>query len=100
MGELLYLKGEYDESLHILNQLKLIEAISQINSIYSPNLYQKGPWLIRHWTNIETCSICPHRHGTALKGFVEIIELDPLNESAYKLFTKHIRKKVYWTKDW
>ena len=94
MGELLYLKGEYDESLHILNQLKLIGSHFSDKFYILAKIYIKKGLIDKALDEYRNLfHLCPHRHGTALKGFVEIIELDPLNESAYKSLYEAYKKK-------
>ena len=94
MGELLYLKGEYDESLHILNQLKLIGSHFSDKFYILAKIYIKKGLVDKALDEYRNLfHLCPHRYTTALKGFVEIIELDPLNESAYKSLYEAYKKK-------
>ncbi|MBU6392521.1 MAG: protein kinase [Planctomycetes bacterium] len=92
--ELLYLKGEYEEALHILNQLKLLgshfsDKFYILAKIYiKKNLYDKA---LDEYKNMF--HLCRHRFDTALKGFIEIIELNPLNEDAYKSLYDAYKKK-------
>lgn len=94
MGELLYLKGEYDESLRILSQLKLIGSHFSDKFYLLAKIYIKKGLLDKALDEYKNLfHLCPHRYGTALKGFIEIIELDPLNESAYKSLYDVYKKK-------
>ena len=94
MGELLYLRGEYEEALHILNQLKLIGSHFSDKFYILAKIYIKKGLVDKALDEYRNLfHFCPHRHTTALKGFVEIIELDPLNESAYKYLYEAYKKK-------
>lgn len=94
MGELLYLKGEYEEALHILNQLKLIGSHFSDKFYILAKIYIKKGLIDKALDEYRNLfHLCPHRHTTAIKGFVEIIELDPLNESAYKSLYEAYQKK-------
>jgi len=94
MGELLYLRGEYEEALHILNQLKLIGSHFSDKFYILAKIYIKKGLVDKALDEYRNLfHLCPHRHTTALKGFVEIIELDPLNESAYKSLYEVYKKK-------
>ncbi|HHT9112761.1 MAG: protein kinase [Planctomycetes bacterium] len=94
MGELLYLRGEYEEALHILNQLKLIGSHFSDKFYILAKIYIKKGLVDKALDEYRNLfHLCPHRHTTALKGFVEIIELDPLNESAYKSLYEAYKKK-------
>jgi len=94
MGELLYLRGEYEEALHILNQLKLIGSHFSDKFYILAKIYIKKGLVDKALDEYRNLfHLCPHRYTTALKGFVEIIELDPLNESAYKSLYEAYKKK-------
>ncbi len=94
MGELLYLRGEYEEALHILNQLKLIGSHFSDKFYILAKIYIKKGLVDKALDEYRNLfHLCPHRHTTALKGFVEIIEFDPLNESAYKSLYEVYKKK-------
>ncbi|HHT9123166.1 MAG TPA: protein kinase domain-containing protein, partial [Candidatus Wunengus sp. YC63] len=94
MGELLYLRGEYEEALHILNQLKLIGSHFSDKFYILAKIYIKKGLVDKALDEYRNLfHLCPHRYTTALKGFVEIIELDPLNESAYKSLYEVYKKK-------
>ena len=94
MGELLYLRGDYEEALHILNQLKLIGSHFSDKFYILAKIYIKKGLIDKALDEYRNLfHLCPHRHMTALKGFVEIIELDPLNESAYKSLYEAYKKK-------
>jgi len=94
MGELLYLRGEYEEALHILNQLKLIGSHFSDKFYILAKIYIKKGLVDKALDEYRNLfHLCPHRHTTALKGFVEIIELDQLNESAYKSLYEAYKKK-------
>ena len=92
--ELLYLKEEYEEALHILNQLQLLgshfsDKFYILAKIYiKKNLYDKALDEYK-----KMFHLCRHRFDTALKVFMEIIELDPLNEDAYKSLYDAYKKK-------
>lgn len=94
MGELLYMKGEYAEALGILNQLKLIgshfsDKFYILAKIFiKKNQYDKA---LDEYNNLFR--LCAHRFNTAIQGFVEIIELDALNEDAYKSLFEAYKKK-------
>ncbi|HHT9138390.1 MAG TPA: protein kinase domain-containing protein [Candidatus Wunengus sp. YC60] len=94
MGELLYVKVEYDEALRILNKLKLIGSHFSDKFYILAKIYIKKGLVDKALDEYRNLfHLCPHRLDTALKGFVEIIELDPMNESAYKSLCDAYKKR-------
>ncbi len=105
MGEILYEKGEYEQSLKIFNSLKPLGSYFSDKFYLAARIYikqKKYDLALSEYQNL--IKKCPHRIDDAVEELLELIKEDATNEDAYIFYMKHIikrersKKKYHFTK--
>ncbi|MBL7075675.1 protein kinase [candidate division KSB1 bacterium] len=84
LGEIYYLKGNYDEALKIFDKLKVLGDRFSDKFLLTAKIYRKQKRFneaAREYRNMITQ--CPKRIDSVIKGTLELATEDPTNEETY-----------------
>lgn len=94
MGEILYEKGEYEQSLKIFNSLKPLGSYFSDKFYLAARIYikqKKYALALSEYQNL--IKKCPHRIDDAVEELLELIKEDATNEDAYNILYEAYNKK-------
>ncbi|MBI5677933.1 MAG: tetratricopeptide repeat protein, partial [Planctomycetes bacterium] len=92
MGEILYIKGEYEKALEIFDSLKCLGSHFSDKFYLSARIYAEQKRYDLALNEYQSLiKKCPHRIDDAIEGLLELIRADAANERAYTLLYETYR---------